>query len=105
MVFGLPRPKPDFLPPPLSLTVAISETKAGDRKEFEAVSVLLVEDEPMIRMSAIDMLEGAGHTACEARSAEEALAILEQEPAVVVLTDLGLPGRSGEDFCRVVRQR
>ncbi|WP_430246161.1 PAS domain S-box protein [Neorhizobium sp. DAR64861/K0K2] len=81
------------------------ETKTREREEFEAVSVLLVEDEPLIRMSAMDMLEEAGHIAREAGSAEEALALLEQELADVVLTDLGLPGMSGEDFCREVRQR
>jgi len=89
----------------LATDTAISETKTGGREESEAVSVLLVEDEPLIRMSAVDMLEESGHIAREAGSAEEALALLEQEPADVVLTDLGLPGMSGEDFCREVRQR
>jgi CheY-like chemotaxis protein len=39
--------------------------------------VLIVEDEMMLRMCAIDMVEDAGYTPIEARDADEAVAILE----------------------------
>lgn len=81
-----------------------SETSAKPRAA-DAVSILLVEDEPLIRISALDMLEEVGYRVRDAGSAEEALALLEQETPDVVLTDLGLPGMSGADFCRQVRRR
>jgi CheY-like chemotaxis protein len=67
--------------------------------------VLLVEDEMLIRMAEMDMLEELGYEALEAGSAEEALPILEGGGVDVVISDLGLPGMNGEDFCREVRRR
>jgi CheY-like chemotaxis protein len=76
-----------------------------DRSGRTSLSVLVVEDEPLIRMSTVDMLEELGHTASEAGSGEEALRLLEAEGFDVVLTDLGLPGMGGDAFCREVRRR
>ncbi|KQV36214.1 PAS domain S-box protein [Rhizobium sp. Root1204] len=67
--------------------------------------VLLVEDDPLIRMASADMLADLGVDVLEAGSAEEALPLLEQGGFDVLVTDLGLPGMSGEKFCQVVRQR
>ncbi|MGV2103911.1 PAS domain S-box protein [Rhizobium sp. 21-4511-3d] len=69
------------------------------------VRVLLVEDEILIRMSEADMLDELGYEVLDAASAEEALPLLEQGGIDVVISDLGLPGMSGEDFCREVRRR
>lgn len=78
-------------------------------KPFEAQPkrrrVLLVEDNPLIRMSTVDMLADLGCEVLEAGSAEEALPILEQGSVEVLITDLGLPGMSGADFCQQVRER
>jgi hypothetical protein len=43
------------------------------------IVVLIVEDEPMLRMYAVDIIEEAGFTAVEADSADEAVRILEIE--------------------------
>jgi PAS domain S-box-containing protein len=67
--------------------------------------VLLVEDNALIRMSTVDMLEELRCDVMESGSAEEALALLEQNEFDIVVTDLGLPGMSGEDFCRELRRR
>lgn len=67
--------------------------------------ILLVEDEALIRMSDADMLSDLGCEVFEAGSAEEALDILETADIDIVVTDLGLPGMSGEEFSRVVRER
>ncbi|WP_244477601.1 MULTISPECIES: PAS domain S-box protein [unclassified Rhizobium] len=84
---------------------ASNEIAMSGHEEGRVVSLLLVEDEPLIRMSAMDMLAEAGYQAREAGSAEEALLLLEQEVADIVLTDLGLPRMSGEDFCHEIRKR
>lgn len=81
-------------------TPAASLNSGGRRRR-----VLLVEDNDLIRMSEADMLAELGCEVVEAGSAEEALPLLEQGSLDVVISDLGLPGMSGEDFCREVRQR
>ena len=55
--------------------------------------VLIVEDEPLIRMEAIDMIEDAGFATIEAHSADKAIALLQQHSGVDVLfTDIDMPG-------------
>ncbi|CAD7053766.1 hybrid sensor histidine kinase/response regulator [Pseudorhizobium halotolerans] len=83
--------------------VVKAEPKA--MKRAGSVTVLLVEDDGLIRMATADMLEELEYDVLEAGSAEEALPILEREEVDIVVTDLGLPGMSGEDFCRDVRRR
>ncbi len=67
--------------------------------------VLLVEDDALIRMVASDMLQDIGCEVVDAASAEQGMVLLEAGDIDVVVTDLGLPGMSGEEFCRQVRQR
>ncbi|MBP2228563.1 PAS domain S-box-containing protein [Azospirillum agricola] len=67
------------------------------------LSVLLVEDDALIRMATADMLQDLGHSVVEAASAEEAMAALEDMAVEVLVTDLGLPGLSGAEFAARVR--
>ncbi len=69
------------------------------------VRILVVEDEPLILMSTVDMLTELGHSVQEAGSAEEAIVILEKETIDVLLTDVGLPSMSGFDLAAQVRDR
>ncbi|MGD0846644.1 MAG: HWE histidine kinase domain-containing protein [Bradyrhizobium sp.] len=56
-------------------------------------AVLVVEDEMMLRMRAVDMVEDAGFTAVEAINADDALAILESRSDIELLfTDIQMPG-------------
>jgi CheY-like chemotaxis protein len=55
--------------------------------------VLVVEDEGLVRMLAVDMLEEAGFVVAEAATADEALAILESRSDIAALfTDVDMPG-------------
>jgi two-component system, response regulator PdtaR len=55
--------------------------------------VLVVEDEFLIRMEALDMIRGAGFDVLEAANADEAIAILEVRPDItLVFTDIQMPG-------------
>jgi two-component sensor histidine kinase/CheY-like chemotaxis protein len=55
--------------------------------------VLVVEDEMMLRMRAVDIVEDAGFTPIEAVNADEALAILESRSDIELLfTDIQMPG-------------
>src|SRR6187431_2450702 len=56
-------------------------------------NVLVVEDEMVLRMKAIDIVEDAGYTAIEAVNADEALAILESRSDISLLfSDIQMPG-------------
>ncbi|WP_445344457.1 PAS domain-containing protein [Aliirhizobium terrae] len=78
------------------------EGSASDRLP---ITMLLVEDNALIRMSDADMIVELGHEVLEAESAEAALEILENDSVDVLVTDLGLPGMSGEMLAHVVRRR
>ena len=55
--------------------------------------VLIVEDESMVRMMAVDMLEDAGCAVLEAATADQAWQILESRSDIDVLfTDIEMPG-------------
>jgi CheY-like chemotaxis protein len=57
------------------------------------MTVLVVEDEALIRMDASDALEDAGFSTLEAANADEALDILRDRPDIdVVFTDVNMPG-------------
>lgn len=55
--------------------------------------VLVVEDDALLRMSAVDMVEDAGFTCLEAANASEAIEILEHRRDIrIVFTDVDMPG-------------
>jgi CheY-like chemotaxis protein len=55
--------------------------------------VLVVEDEMLLRMRAVDMVEDAGYTPIEAVDADHAVAILESRSDVaLLLSDIQMPG-------------
>lgn len=62
-----------------------------------SVRILLVEDEILVRMFAVDALEDAGYSVDQAGTAAEALQMLGRLPTVhAAIVDLGLPDRSGD---------
>ncbi|QLH73009.1 response regulator [Rhodopseudomonas palustris] len=69
--------------------------------------VLVVEDEPLLRMTAVDMVEEAGFTALEAADATEAIRILESRFDIrIVFTDIDMPrGIDGIRLAAVIRHR
>ena len=69
--------------------------------------VLVVEDEPILRMMAVDMVEDAGFEAIEASDAVEAVRILESRPDIrIVFTDIDMPrGMDGMRLAAAIRDR
>jgi len=69
--------------------------------------ILIVEDEMLIRLDAIEMIESAGFDTLEAANADEAIAILEARPDIhVVFTDVHMPGSmDGVKLTHFVRDR
>ena len=75
--------------------------------EFKRPVVLIVEDELLLRMNAVDMIEAAGFEVVEAANADEAIEILEARRDIsVVFTDIQMPGSmDGLKLVRAVRGR
>ena len=69
--------------------------------------VLVVEDEMLLRMRAVDMVESAGYTSIEAVDADAALKILEERSDVaLLLTDIQMPGSmDGLSLAHAVHKR
>ena len=69
-------------------------------------SVLVVEDNPMSRATAIAMFETLGFTVFDAYDGHHALAILEARPEISLLfIDVRMPGMSGPELATVVGRR
>jgi CheY-like chemotaxis protein len=69
--------------------------------------VLVVEDEMLLRMRAVDMVEDAGYISVEAVDADEAVAILESRSDIALMfTDIQMAGSmNGLTLAHAVRER
>jgi CheY-like chemotaxis protein len=70
-------------------------------------TVLVVEDEPIIRMTVASVIEEAGYAVLEAGDADEAVRLLERRPDIgVVFSDIEMPGSmNGLALVHAVRER
>jgi CheY-like chemotaxis protein len=88
-----------------------SVSRRQDRKGTdcmeEMVVILVVEDEAIIRMEAVQMLEAAGFAVIEAFNAHDAMKLLENRADVrAVFTDINMPGRwDGMQLARMIKDR
>lgn len=82
-----------------------TDSVASPSQTPAARTVLVVEDETLIRMLAADSLEDSGYRVLEAGNAAEALRILEEHDEVDVLfTDVNMPGPlDGLDLAGMMR--
>jgi CheY-like chemotaxis protein len=69
--------------------------------------VLVVDDEPLIRLYAVDVLNDAGFDTLEAANATEAMQLLAEHAAITVLfTDINMPGPfNGLELARLVHEK
>ncbi len=72
-------------------------------EEFR-IRLLVVDDEQSIRKLCMTVGESLGFTCCEAESGEAALALLEEQPAHMVLTDMVMPRMSGLEFLEQIKR-
>src|SRR3546814_12371701 len=71
------------------------------------ITVLVVEDQALLRWHAVDMIENAGFIALEAEDADAAIAILMLSADIqLVFTDIEMPGSmDGIQLAALVRDR
>jgi DNA-binding response OmpR family regulator len=65
--------------------------------------LLIVEDDPHIRLGLVDALEGEGYEVAGISHGAEVLPYLKQARPDLMILDVMLPGKSGFDICRDVR--
>ena len=63
-------------------------------------SILIVEDEKILRISLADALKAEGYTVLAVDDGNEALAVLTEGEFSLVITDIRLPGAGGNDILR-----
>ena len=68
-----------------------------------SLAILVVEDDDLIRSCTVDMLRELGHEVIEARSAEAAMSVIDARALDVLVTDVALPGVSGDVFAAEAR--
>ncbi|CAO4184855.1 PAS domain S-box protein [Methylorubrum extorquens] len=90
--------RPETKPPTQGAVLPAQDVVKG-------ATVLLVEDDDLIRDTTAEMLTDAGCRVRLAGSAEEAFRLLEADVVDVLLTDVGLPGVSGLELAKTVRTR
>jgi len=67
--------------------------RTREDEHTSAATILLVDDEDLVRQISADELTGTGHHVLEASSAQDALALLREEAAIdLVVTDVVMPG-------------
>ena len=84
----------------VTVTRIVSYTGSMNGKE----TILVIDDEPKILEAVKSYLAMNGYAVLSAKTGTEGLALFEQNKVSLILLDLLLPGLSGEDFCKKVRQ-
>lgn len=87
---------------------ARAATSAVDRAPHEGQArILLVEDEELVRMLAVDGLSDLGYDVTEAATGGDALRLLEADPQGFrgAVVDMGLPDMKGEELLGVLATR
>lgn len=73
---------------------------------YSALSVLIVEDDELVREATVGSVVDLGHRVLEAADADAALSVLESNTAIDVLfTDVRLPGKNGEELAQEAWRR
>lgn len=82
------------------------EQQPGRASEAEKRAVLVVDDEPLVRMNAVYLFEDMGFEVLEASNGAEAIDVLEGRPDVTLLfSDCRMPVMTGPELAEVVAER
>ncbi len=85
------------------VAAALEPTVPPPERSGHRDTILLVEDDDIIRKSTVEMLQDSGFLVVDAASAEHAMIALQTLPIDALVTDVNLPGLSGPDFAHKAR--
>jgi CheY-like chemotaxis protein len=68
------------------------------------MTILVVDDDPLIAMGTVDMLEDLGHEAVSTQSGMQALEVLENREFDLLITDFSMPRMTGMQLAKAVRE-
>jgi len=72
---------------------------------MKGLAILLVDDEPLMRLSMVDALEAVGYDVHAAASGTEGIEAVRQKTFDLVMTDLRLPGADGLTVLNVTKEK
>jgi DNA-binding response OmpR family regulator len=87
------------------VSVALAQRPVGFRDNQRVKTVLVVDDEPIVRDVVVRYLKHAGFQTLEAADGESARKLIEQRSPHLVVLDVMLPGTDGLALCRWIRTR
>lgn len=87
---GKPQ-RPEHVPAPTRRASTVSEPRR------EKISILIIEDEDVVRNFIREVLQGAGFATAEARNGYEGLEEYRRVPTDMVITDLVMPEAGGQE--------
>jgi PAS domain S-box-containing protein len=77
----------------------------GDQHVAAGETLLVVEDEPVVRSVIVDMLRDEGYRVLEAVDGPSGLRVLRETPNIdLLVTDIGLPGMNGRQLADQARE-
>src|SRR5678816_2400875 len=87
------------------MSAVVEREILGGKGVMKGLRILLVDDEPLMRLSMVDALEAIGHDVEAAASGTEGIEAIRQRPFDLVITDLRLPGADGLAVLRAAKDQ
>jgi len=85
--------------------LAVRESEKLTDVKLEGASVLLVDDDEMVRRSILEMLDESGCTVTQASNGVEACARLAEQEFALIILDLVMPEMGGREAYEVIRSK
>ena len=94
-----------YMPRHEGATAAAQPRHEADAPRGAGETVMVVEDDPSVRMIVLEVLETLGYAAVAAVDAPSAIPILQSDRRIdLLVTDVGLPGMNGRQLAEVARE-
>lgn len=88
---------------PISYEFKEEEKKSITKKEVASSTILVIDDEEMVRNILANLLTQSGHNVFKASSGKEGINIFNQGGIDLVFTDIGMPGMTGWEVSKVIK--
>ena len=76
-----------------------------NKKDLKPLTLLYIEDEPLIRQNAVEYLSRYYATVLEAKDGQEGYEMYEQHSPDIIISDIKMPRLSGLEFATKVREQ